>query len=168
MMPENASIGSRTINPARQEFRCLSQSGTAVDQAAVPAHHARLRGQTGIGSGVPGTKRRSLVRVPCPGGRPCREAAGQGPILFDLKGFDRRNWKDREEARDAVYANRRRVRGRRGRRLQRRRGEMVERPFAHLYETGGMRRVYLRGHPNILSACWCTSRASTSGCSCGS
>ena len=42
----------------------------------------------------------------------------------------RRNWKDREEARDAVYANRRRVRGRRGRRLQRRRGEMVERPFA--------------------------------------
>ena len=38
----------------------------------------------------------------------------------------------------------------RGRRLQRRRGEMVERLFVHLYETGGMRRVYLRGHPNIL------------------
>ncbi len=62
----------------------------------------------------------------------------------------RRNWKDREEARDAVYGNRRRIRSERGRRLQRRRGEMVERPFAHLYETGGMRRVYLRGHPNIL------------------
>ena len=62
----------------------------------------------------------------------------------------RRNWKGREEARDAVYGNRRRIRSERGRRLQRRRGEMVERPFAHLYETGGMRRVYLRGHPNIL------------------
>ena len=62
----------------------------------------------------------------------------------------RRNWKGREEARDAVYGNRRRIRSERGRRLQRRRGELVERPFAHLYETGGMRRVYLRGHPNIL------------------
>jgi transposase len=26
----------------------------------------------------------------------------------------------------------------------------LERPFAHLYETGGMRRVHLRGHTNIL------------------
>ena len=62
----------------------------------------------------------------------------------------RRNWKGREEARDAVYGNRRRIRSERGRRLQRRRGELVERPFAHLSETGGMREVYLRGHPNIL------------------
>ena len=54
------------------------------------------------------------------------------------------------EARDAVYGNRRRVRGTRGRRLLRRRGELVERPFAHLFETGGMRRVHLRGHSNIL------------------
>src|SRR6476469_729067 len=30
------------------------------------------------------------------------------------------------------------------------RGERLERPFAHLYETGGMRRLYLRGHTNIL------------------
>ena len=29
------------------------------------------------------------------------------------------------------------------------RGERLERPFAHLYETGGMRRVHLRGHTNI-------------------
>ena len=41
-------------------------------------------------------------------------------------------------------------------------------PNAHLYETGGMRRVHLRGHPNILKRCSCTSVASTSGCSCGS
>jgi transposase len=62
----------------------------------------------------------------------------------------RRNWKDNPEARDAVYRNRRRIRGLRGRRLLRLRGELLERPFAHLFETGGMRRAHLRGHTNIL------------------
>jgi transposase len=61
----------------------------------------------------------------------------------------RRRWKDNPQARDAVYANRRRIRGQRGRRLLRRRGEMLERPFAHCLETGGMRRVYLRKRDNI-------------------
>ena len=61
----------------------------------------------------------------------------------------RRNWKKNPEARDAVYRNRRRIRGARGQRLLRLRGERLERPFAHLYETGGMRRVHLRGHTNI-------------------
>jgi hypothetical protein len=32
----------------------------------------------------------------------------------------------------------------------RRRGELVERSFAHVYDTGGMRRTHLRGHTNIL------------------
>ena len=64
----------------------------------------------------------------------------------------RRNWKDNPEARGAVYRNRRRIGGARGRRLMGRRGELLERPFAHLYETGGMRRVHLRGHENILNA----------------
>ena len=49
-----------------------------------------------------------------------------------------------------MYANRRRIRGRRGKRLLRRRGELLERPFAHCYDTGGMRRTHLRGHGNIL------------------
>jgi hypothetical protein len=49
-----------------------------------------------------------------------------------------------------VYRNRRRIRGRRGQRLLRLRGERLERPFGHLYETGGLRRVHLRGHANIL------------------
>jgi transposase len=61
----------------------------------------------------------------------------------------RRNWKKNPKARDAVYRNRRRIRGARGLRLLRLRGERLERPFAHLYDTGGMRRVYLRGHANI-------------------
>lgn len=59
-------------------------------------------------------------------------------------------WVGAHEARDAVYANRRRIRGARGRRLLRRRVELLERPNAHLYETGGMRRTHLRGHANIL------------------
>ncbi|MCH7748780.1 MAG: transposase, partial [Acidobacteria bacterium] len=62
----------------------------------------------------------------------------------------RRKWKGKAAARQAVYANRRRIRGARGQRLLRQRGELLERPNAHLYETGGMRRVHLRGHPNIL------------------
>jgi transposase len=62
----------------------------------------------------------------------------------------RRSWDDDVDAQMAVYANRRRIRGERGKRLHRLRGERLERSFAHLYETGGMRRTHLRGHPNIL------------------
>ena len=62
----------------------------------------------------------------------------------------RRNWRGKPTARAAVYRNRRRIRGARGQRLLRQRGEHLERPFAHLYETGALRRVHLRGHPNIL------------------
>jgi transposase len=61
----------------------------------------------------------------------------------------RRQWDD-QVTQQAVYANRRRIRGVRGRRLLRRRGELLERPFAHCYETGGMRRTHLRGRENIL------------------
>ena len=38
----------------------------------------------------------------------------------------------------------------RGKSLMRKRGEYLERTFAHCYETGSMRRTHLRGHPNIL------------------
>jgi transposase len=62
----------------------------------------------------------------------------------------RRNWKDEPEAQQPVYANRRRMRGRRGKELMRQRGELIERSFAHCYETGGMRRLHLRGRENIF------------------
>ncbi|HEV7850042.1 MAG TPA: transposase [Mycobacterium sp.] len=62
----------------------------------------------------------------------------------------RRDWSQEPEARAPVYGNRRRIRGPRGRRLMRRRGAYVERAFAHVYDTGGMRRTHLRGHTNIL------------------
>jgi transposase len=60
------------------------------------------------------------------------------------------SWIDQEAERDAVYANRRRIRGNRGKQLLRKRGELLERPCAHLYETGGLRRMYVRGHENVL------------------
>jgi transposase len=61
----------------------------------------------------------------------------------------RQKWDGEAEARDAVYANRRRIKGRRGKRLLKRRGEFIERSFAHCYETGAMRRLHLRGRENI-------------------
>ena len=62
----------------------------------------------------------------------------------------RRNWQDKRVEQQRVYANRRRVRGARSKRLQKLRCELIERSFAHMYETGGMRRVHLRGRENIL------------------
>ena len=62
----------------------------------------------------------------------------------------RRNWTTTPAAQAPVYGNRRRVRGARGKRLLRCRGEYVERSFAHVYDTGGLRRTHLRGHQNIL------------------
>jgi transposase len=62
----------------------------------------------------------------------------------------RQGWKGQDRERQAVYANRRRIRGQRGKRLLRRRGEMLERWNEHLYDRGGMRRVHLRGRENIL------------------
>ena len=61
----------------------------------------------------------------------------------------RRQWTGKEEQKAAVYRNRRRVTGQRGKALLRKRGEMLERPFAHLYETGRMRRLYVRGKINV-------------------
>ena len=64
----------------------------------------------------------------------------------------RRKWqgKGKAEEQKRTYENRRRVRGDRNKRLQKLRSELTESSFAHLYETGGMRRVHLQGRKNIL------------------
>jgi transposase len=62
----------------------------------------------------------------------------------------RQHWTGQQPEQNAVYGNRRRIRAERGKLLQRQRGEKLERVNAHLYETGRMRRVHLRGHTNIL------------------
>jgi transposase len=64
----------------------------------------------------------------------------------------RRNWQGEGKAEEQkrTYANRRRLGGDRNQRLQKLRSELAERSFAHLYESGGMRRLHLRGRNNIL------------------
>lgn len=64
----------------------------------------------------------------------------------------RRKWQGEGKAEEQkrTYENRRRVRGERNKRLQKLRSELTERSFAHLYESGGMRRVHLQGRENIL------------------
>jgi transposase len=61
----------------------------------------------------------------------------------------RQHWNEQPAEQAAVYANRRRLQTVTGKALLRRRGELIERSFAHAYETGGMRRVHLRKKNNI-------------------
>ena len=113
---------------------------------------------------MPSTSRRAQADVPEP--QPLDEIiadkgyhSNQTMVDLDAVGVrsyvaepdrGRRDWSKAPAAQGPVYANRRRIRDARGRRLMRRRGEMIERSFAHLYDTGGMRRTHLRGHTNIL------------------
>jgi transposase len=62
----------------------------------------------------------------------------------------KRHWSGKAEEQHRVYANRQRVRGKRSKRLQKLRGELCERSFAHCYETGAMRRIYVRGEDNVF------------------
>jgi transposase len=85
-----------------------------------------------------------------------------GPVLEELKAVGvrtyipekkqngQRHWVGKEGEQKAVYANRQRLERPKGKRLLSRRGELIERSFAHCYETGGMRRTHLRKHNNIL------------------
>ena len=61
-----------------------------------------------------------------------------------------RRWTDKPaEFQRAVYNNRRRVRRPKSKQLQRRRSEVCERSFAHLCDSGGTRRSWLRGLRNV-------------------
>ena len=60
-----------------------------------------------------------------------------------------RDWDGKPTEKEAVYGNRRRIRGERGKRMQRQRGEKIERNFAHQFDTGGMDRLYVRGIGNV-------------------
>src|SRR6202040_832544 len=59
-----------------------------------------------------------------------------------------RNWNGKAAEKAAVYGNRRRIQGDRGKGLQRQRGERIERNFAHQFDTGGLDRLYVRGKEN--------------------
>jgi transposase len=78
------------------------------------------------------------------------QAAGVRTYIPEKKQAGKRHWVGKEEERDVVYANRQRLQRPKGKRLLRKRGELIERTFAHCYDTGGMRRTHLRKHNNIL------------------
>jgi transposase len=78
----------------------------------------------------------------------CQELGTRGTRTYipePESGYERR-WTDKPPGYEEAYrANRRRMRGRRGRALQKKRSEYVERSFAHICETGGARRTWQRG-----------------------
>ena len=78
------------------------------------------------------------------------QAAGVRTYIPEKKQAGKRHWVGKEEEREVVYANRQRLQRPKGKRLLRKRGELIERTFAHCYDTGGMRRTHLRKHNNIL------------------
>lgn len=124
---DTTSLGETVIVAAEQVEAAHAESDTPAELAEIVADKGYHSNQTMVD--LQAVEVRSYIAEPERG---------------------RRNWTKRPEAQGPVYGNRRRVRGARGKRLMRRRGEYVERSFAHVYDTGGLRRTHLRGHPNIL------------------
>jgi transposase len=74
------------------------------------------------------------------------------------------SWTDKPvELKEAVYANRRRTKTEKNSRLQRLRSERVERSFAHVCETGGARRSWLRGIEKVRKRLLMTAAARNLG-----
>jgi transposase len=74
------------------------------------------------------------------------QALGMRSYIPEPKRKSNWKWRERPEGQQAaVMGNRRRMRGARGKRLQRLRSELTERSFAHVCETGGARRCWLQG-----------------------
>jgi IS5 family transposase len=74
------------------------------------------------------------------------EALGLRTYLPEPRRKHRRRWTDKPaEYRHAVELNRRRLARAKSKRYQRLRSELCERTFAHVCETGGMRRSWLKG-----------------------
>ena len=134
--------GCRGLGGGRRGERCLLRPSAALGDPA------------GAGVFLRPQRMHGLWRSPENHRRPDRSALDPDLKGAKIRGYlsepdrGRRRWKDRD-AQAAVYANRRRIRGTRGRALQRRRAELAERSFAHTYESGGLRRTPLRGHANI-------------------
>ena len=124
-----------TLIMAAEQVEAVQPDGSGVEE--VVADKGYHSDETLVALGEVGVDGRSHVSEPKRGRRCWQDKkTGETPP-------------EKRAAQKALYANRRRVRGRRGRRLQRCRGEVVERSFAHLYETGGLRRVWVRGHENV-------------------
>ena len=93
------------------------------------------------------------------------KALGVRTYIPEKKKTGKRHWVGKEDQQQVVYANRQRLQRPKGKQLLRKRGELVERTFAHCHETGGMRRTYLRKHGNILKRLLIHVTGASLGCS---
>ncbi len=140
-----ADEGDTTTLPGTLERACESLREVR-DDADVQADTTNLRvaeviADKGYHSG------QTLVDLEEVGIRGYVSEPDRGTRKWTAKDPETRRFKQLEQA--AVYRNRRRRKGERSKRLHRRRGELVERSFAHVLDDGGMRRVHLRGRENI-------------------
>src|SRR6266545_1275477 len=78
------------------------------------------------------------------------QAVGVRTYIPEKKQAGKRHWVGKEDQQRLVYQNRQRLQRPKGKYLLRKRSELIERTFAHCYDTGGMRRTHLRKHNNIL------------------
>jgi transposase len=76
---------------------------------------------------------------------------GYSSYIPERRQEGKRRWTDKGGRKTAVafYENRARVKRKKGKGLQRKRGELLERTFAHICETGGARRTRLRGRETV-------------------
>jgi transposase len=150
---ETGAIVALTIQPGDQgDTESARETLTDASQVLAP-----LAGQAAEGEAVgpaPGVAERCMESVVADKGYHSRELvcdlvqAGVRTVISEPD-RGRQHWREQAAEQQAVYANRRRLRSESGKRLLRRRGEHLERAGAHLYDTGGMRRVHLRGKENI-------------------
>ncbi len=160
----------RTALAYKAEHAVDMETGAIV---AVTAHAGATGDTASVQQTLPaaGEAVAEQIATPTEGGKFVVHAAGMEEVVAD-KGYHsgevvaemkasgvrtyvaeprrgRQRWAGKREQQEAVYGNRRRIQGQRGKALLRKRGEMLERPFAHLYETGRMRRLHVRGKENV-------------------
>lgn len=150
---ETGAVVALTVQPADHGdtvsmATTLGEAGCTVTELAGQAAHADAVGPVETVSEV------GVERVVADKGYPSRQAledlaeVGVRTVIAEPE-RKRQQWAGQSAAQAAVYANRRRLNTKMAKALMRRRGELIERSFAHLDDTGGMRRVHLRGKNNI-------------------
>ena len=150
---ETGAVVALTVQPADRGDTAsmpttLAEAGCAVTEMAGQAAQAEAVGPVKVVSEV------GVERVVADKGYHSKQALqdlAKVGVRTMITEPDRKQqkWSGQSAAQAVVYANRRRLETKTAKALMRRRGELVERSFAHLYDTGGMRRVHLRGKNNI-------------------
>jgi transposase len=150
---ETGAVVALTVQPA-DRGDTASMTATLAEAGCTVTKLAGLTAGADAAGPVERVSEVGVERVVADKGYHSKEAladlaeVGVRPVIAEPE-RKRQQWTGQSAAQAAVYANRRRLNTRIAKALMRRRGELIERSFAHLYDTGGMRRVHLRGKNNI-------------------